>query len=151
MAVCRKYLSDTAAKDVFVLTYDRMRRYEGAWHMERRLLLPSYVFLESENEEFLSEELQKCTVFTGRKKRLFRIDKEEEVFLRKLCGENHHLKMSRGVIYKGRTQIMEGPLKGMENRIRRIDRHKKLAGVKVIIKPDCHLIPAGLEITEKAV
>ena len=38
LALCRKHLSKEAAKDVFVLTYDRMRRYEGAWHMEKRLV-----------------------------------------------------------------------------------------------------------------
>ena len=148
--VCRECLPDTVVKDVFVLTYDCMRRYERAWHMERRLLFPSYVFLESENKEFLSEELRKCMVAAGQKRHMLQLDREETDFLKKLCGENHHLKMSRGVIRKGSAQIMEGPLKGAENRICRIDRHKRLARVKVMMKPDWHLIPAGLEITEKS-
>lgn len=151
MAVCRQDLSEAAVKDVFVLSYDRMRRYEGTWHMEKGLLFPSYVFLESDNEELLLEELCKTTEAEGQKNGLFPIGMEEENFLKKLCGESYHLKMSRGVIRKGNMQIMEGPLKGMENRIRRIDRHKRLAKVGVIMKPDCHSIPAGLEITEKTV
>ncbi len=148
MAVCRQDLSEAAVKDVFVLSYDRMRRYEGAWHMEKGLLFPSYVFLESDNEELLLEELQNSTLTVGQKKILLPLDRVEEEFLKKLCGESHHLKMSRGVIRKGSTQIMEGPLKGMESRICRIDRHKRLARV-VMMRPGCHTFPAGLEITEK--
>ena len=149
MEQCRKHLSDTAVRDVFVLTYDCIRRYKGAWHMERKLLMPSYIFLESENEETLLKEIQKCMAVSRYKKRLITIDREERKFLKKLCGEAHHLEMSRGVIRKGNAQIMEGPLKGMESRILQIDRHKRLARIAFIMKPDCHSIPAGLEITEK--
>ena len=149
MALCREDLSAIAVKDVFVPTYDCMRRYGGAWHREKRRLFPSYVFLDSENEELLLEEFRKSTVTAGRKKCMFSIGREEEEFLKKLCGESHHLNMSRGVIRKGSTQIMEGPLKGMESRIRRIDRHKRLARVEIMMRRGCHTFPAGLEITEK--
>ncbi len=148
-ALCRESLSETTVKEVFIPTYDCMRRYRGAWHREKRHLFPSYVFLDSENEELLLEELQKSRVAIVRKKGLFPIDREEEKFLKKLCGESHHLQMSRGVLHKGKIQIMEGPLKGMESRICRIDRHKRLARVGVIMNQDCNSIPAGLEITEK--
>lgn len=140
-----------AYTDIFVLTYDRMRRYEGAWHLERRLLFPEYVFLESGNEELLFEEFGKCGGIAADGRHLNRIEREEEKFLRSLCGKGHHLGMSRGVIREGSTHVTEGPLKGMESQICRIDRHKRLAKIKIRGLADelGRYIMAGLEIKEK--
>lgn len=44
MRFCRQHFSQKALKEVFLFTYDRMRRYEGAWHMERQELFPNYIF-----------------------------------------------------------------------------------------------------------
>lgn len=147
--LCRKYLSHRALKQAFVLTYDRVRRYEGAWHLERKLLLPSNVFLESEDEEILWEEFGKARELARYKNCLTRMKQEEEEFLRRLYGSEYHLKMSRGIISKGTAQIIEGPLKGMENRICRIDRHKRLAWLQTVMRQEYRYISAGLEITEK--
>ena len=147
MISCKKKMSQKALHSVFVLTYDRMRRYEGAWHLERKLLFPEHVFFESEDEEILLDELKKCDVIIESEKHLIRMRREDEEFLRILCGREHHLQMSRGVIYRGVTHITEGPLKGMENRICKIDRHKRLARLSMLNDS----IPAGLEITEKIV
>jgi len=148
IAVCKKDLSVAAVKDVFAPTYDCMRRYEGTWHIERRLLFPSFVFLESENKKLLSEELPKVAALIKEKECLFSIGREEEDFLKNLCDETHHLKISRGIICKGSTHIMEGPLKGLESRICRIDRHKRL--VKLAVPQSISYITAGLEITKKS-
>ncbi len=139
------------ANDIFVLTFDRMRRYEGAWHLERQLMFPGYVFLESEDKKFLLEELERCGAIFGRKTQLFQVSWEEEEFLKRLCGVSHHLEMSRGIMKKGNARITDGPLKGMEERISRIDRHKRLARVEMMSKPDSRCITAGLEITEKVI
>ena len=134
LALCRKHLSKEAAKDVFVLTYDRMRRYEGAWHMEKRLVFPSYIVVD---------------------KRRMPVGEEAEHFLRFLYGDCHHLKMSQGVIRDGIPQVTAGPLKGFEQRICRIDRHRRLAELSIPMgqpqqeKQMAGNITAGLEITEK--
>lgn len=151
MALCKKILSPKAVQNVFIFTYDRLHRYKGAWHLERKLLFPSHVFLESENEEILLKELKKYSVTAKYGNQLIRMDKEEEQFLKILCGKEHHLRMSRGIISKGETLITDGPLKGMENRICKIDRHKRLARVTVTTRQECSLLPAGLEITEKVI
>ena len=68
-------------------TYERMRRYEGGWHLERKLMFPANIFLESEEEELLKQEIKKYCSFTGRKIQMKSISIEEEKFLKKLCGE----------------------------------------------------------------
>ncbi len=148
MALCKNRLSPKAVQNVFIFTYDRLRRYKGAWHLEQKLLFPAHVFLESENEDILLQELAKCNV-TAKAGPPIQINKEEEQFLRILCGKEHHLRISKGVICKGAAHITEGPLKGMESRICKIDRHKRLARISTTTLQDDCLIPAGLEITEK--
>lgn len=151
ITLCKKTLSPKAVQNVFIFTYDLLRRYKGAWHLERKLLFPAHVFLESEDEDILLKELKKCGVTVQEGNRLIPMDREEEQFLKTLCGKEHHLQMSRGFICKGVTHITEGPLKGMERRICKIDRHKRLAQITVATRQDCSLLPAGLEITEKVI
>lgn len=153
--ICNKHLSPNSLRKGFILTYDRMRRYEGRWHLERNILFPAHVFLESEDENLLADEIKACFCLQGIK--LFTVARNEEIFLKKLCGESHNLNMSEGIIRRGIPKIIRGPLKGMESRICKIDRHKRLAKVETTIysdEPESRIFPyltAGLEITEKDV
>ena len=151
MESCNKYLSQKALRSSFLLTYDGMRRYEGKWHLERRLLFPACVLLESENEERLLKELKDFRRISESGRCTVRINPEEEEFLKSLYGKACHLKMSRGILFKGAARITEGPLKGMENRICKVDRHKRLAHIRTVIGSGGELsyIQVGLEITEK--
>ena len=151
LANCKKYLFPKVFRDVFVLTYDRMRKYKGAWHLERHPLFPGHIILESGEDGILSADSEKCGMTSVLWNHMVRIGSKEEGVLRGLCGEAHHLEMSRGVIRKGNTRITEGPLKGKEGQICGIDRHKRLARIEIGIRPDCRFILAGLEITEKTV
>ncbi len=166
--ICRQHLSKRALLNAFVLTYDRMRRFQGEWHVEKQLMFPAGVFLESDDEASLMEEIRQYrgkakpdTVF----KALAPVKKSEEIFLKSLCGEGLHLSMSKGVIQDGITQITQGPLRGMEERICQIDRHKRLARLAVpqSISLKKNLtgnmtsessvlgsVPVGLEIIEKS-
>lgn len=140
-------------QDAFVFTYDRMRRYEGVWHVEQQALFPHYIFLESNNEKKLSEELKKYTnVFSVFEMdgRLIPVEQEEESFLRELCGIGHHSKMSRGFIRNGQTVVTEGPLRGKENLIRKIDRHKRIARLGMSEAGKLREIQVGLEIVSKS-
>lgn len=150
--ICRQKLSEDALKTAFVFTYDRMRRFQGKWHLERQLMFPAFVFLESDDEATLAKELkeyeegvcslQECGA-------VLHVRESEERFLTSLCGETHHLGMSKGIIENGTAQITQGPLRGMEERICWIDRHKRLARITTPHSCASESILAGLEIVEK--
>ncbi len=152
LRACKKHLSGEALEDAFVFTYDRMRRYEGTWHLEQQFLFPHYLFLESRNEEKLTEELkqysQVFSVFENGGK-LVKVEPEEEKLLRALCGTGHHSRMSRGYIRNGQTVVTEGPLRGRENLIRKIDRHKRTARVGMPSMGCFREMQVGLEIVSK--
>lgn len=153
LKACKRHLTREALEDAFVLTYDRMRRYNGAWHLERQPLFPQYLFLESRNEERLKDELKQYTqVFSVLESsgKLVRVEPEEEKLLRMLCGAGHHSQMSRGYIRDGQTVVTEGPLRGRENLIRKIDRHKRIARVGMPSAGRFREMQVGLEIVAKS-
>ncbi len=138
---------------MFIFTYDRMRKFQGEWRMEKKLMFPDYVFLESDDEEALEGEIMQYgggAELLKESGALLHVQKREETFLQSLCGHDHHLRMSKGVITNGVTRITEGPLCGMEGRISRIDRHKRLARLEVPESSASGSIFAGLEIVEKS-
>ncbi|MCI8853008.1 MAG: hypothetical protein HFI32_05820 [Lachnospiraceae bacterium] len=121
-----------ALQDAFVFTCDRMRHYEGDWHLEQRLLFPGLLFLESQDKDQLCQELERdpeIRQLLGNRSGIQAIDPEVEGFLRGLCGASHHSGMSRGYIRDGQTFVTEGPLRGKESLIRKIDRHKRVARI----------------------
>lgn len=152
MMSCRRNISDDILRDIFVFTYERMRRYEGNWHLETREMFPNYIFLETDEPGKLFKKLE---AYRGIVQMLedndqFRIVlPEEENFLSDLCGKQHHMEMSEGYIRDGMTHVIRGPLMGMEGRIRRIDRHKRIASVDVPDGKQGRLVTVGLEITAK--
>ena len=132
LRVCQRHIGREALEDAFVFTYDRMRRYEGAWHLEQQRMFPGYVFLESGDGAKLVRRMKEIPylkeVLAGNGP-LVPLEEREELFLRRLCGEGHHFGMSRGYIQDGRTFVTDGPLCGQEQLIRKIDRHKRIAQV----------------------
>lgn len=113
-------------------------------------MFPDYVFLESEDGERLAEELEQYRSFLmvlGGEETLVPIGREEEEFLRGLCGKSHHSEISKGYIRNGHTHVTEGPLRGKERLIRKIDRHKRLARLE--IPGSLRNVNVGLEIYEK--
>lgn len=141
-------MMNSPIQDVFVLTYSCMKHYQGAWHMEKRLLFPEYVFLES-------DALPSASALSRTEERETRdspvveaLKPEEEEFLRQISQPGHHVEMSKGYIKSGKTFVTEGPLYGKEPYIRRIDRHKRLAKLEL---PMSHgrEIQVGLEIYRK--
>lgn len=81
--------------------------------------------------------------------RVIAIEKAEEEMLKEMSGAGRNLSMSKGVIRKGKLQVLEGPLQGREKLIRKVDRHKRIAFLTVEGVGDEMCLQAGLEITEK--
>lgn len=107
--------------------------------------------LESENETALRDELAQYKGSAIHAQTVLKINPKEEKFLRILCGRRNHIRMSKGVICNGITQVTEGPLKGREAQICKIDRHKRLAKLRMQGEQNTRYIPAGLEIVEKSI
>lgn len=130
----------------------RQKKYRGEWHREQRVLFPGYVFLTSSRPEELFLELKKVSGLTrllGTGQEIVPLSKEEEEFLRRIGGEGQVVECSTGFLEQDRIRITDGPLQGLEGCIRKIDRHKRTAWLKVPMMGRVLEVQVGLEVVEK--
>ncbi len=132
-------------QEVVCFEYQRMMRYGGSWHLERKKLLPGWVFL-SGTEDMVSGgyEVGGCEADKTVSPIPYGIP-----FVKMLCQEEYLIGMSRGIIKDGKPVITSGPLKGRESLIRRIDRHKRTAEIEIPLGEKKMRVTVGLEIYEK--
>ncbi len=121
---CVQAMAPGTLEQCFVPYYEERKRYLGAWHTDKKILLAaqSGIVLLQEGEIRLLKNLG--------------VDKKS-------------LEMSTGIIVDGNVMITGGPLTGMENCIRKIDRHKRKAWLEIGMFGRTMQIVVGLEITEK--
>ena len=132
-------------QEVVCFEYQRMMRYGGSWHLERKKLLPGWVFL-SGTEDMASGgyEVGGCEADKTVSPIPYGIP-----FVKMLCQEEYLIGMSRGIIKDGKPVITSGPLKGRESLIRRIDRHKRTTEIEIPLGEKKMRVTVGLEIYEK--
>ena len=81
--------------------------------------------------------------------RITAIYPEEEAILRRLVDKDEVVDISKGIIADDRVIITEGPLKGMEGMIKKIDRHRRTVAIEIEMFDRKVLMNVGLEIVEK--
>lgn len=131
--------------------YVRMRKQGNVWYPETKVLFPGYLFVKTDRVVELYERLKaipKMTRLLGTGKEIVPITAEEERFLVKIGGDDLVVELSRGIIEQKQVKVMSGPLQNMEGSIRRIDRHKRLAWIKVEMFGREMEIPLGLEVMQ---
>ena len=74
---------------------------------------------------------------------------EEETFLRQMLDEQDCIRYSVGYLVDGQLLITKGPLKAATARVRKIDRHKRLAEVEVQLFEESRRVKLGLEVKAK--
>lgn len=112
-------------------------------------MFPGYVFLQSSSPGELSKKLEQYRNFSRLMEEpgyLISVYEEEEKILRQLCGEDHCLKMSYGYKENCVDYVTAGPLKGLENRILRIDWHRRFAQLKIPVSGQKKIVWAGIAL-----
>ena len=142
----------TDGEEAFVPQADRRQRIKGAFRDVRLVLFPGYVFFRTDDPVSLYKRLKTIPCMT----KLLRMAEDfcpvypqEEKMLLRLCGRNHVAEMSTGIIEGDRVKILSGPMSELEGKIRRIDRHKRLATVEIDMLGQTRNVLLGLEIIEK--
>lgn len=152
---CIRVADKRILEQCFIPRYKEMKKYQGAWHMQEKLLFPGYVFMISSHAEELNKNIS-SVIEPGSVKILGTGDeivplKDNEVELLEHMGvRENSLEISKGVIKNGVTHVTEGPLAGLESYIRKIDRHKRKAWLEFDLCGSMVRMEAGLEITEKS-
>lgn len=142
--------------ECFIPRREVFRRVDGEWASVTETLFPGYVFVRTNQIQQLSELLGSVPVFTrllGKSyERIIPLSSEEVAWLEALLAPvSKVLEKSVGVIEGDRVIVTEGPLKGHEAQISKIDRHKRAAYLDMRMFGRHKTIKVGLEIVRKSV
>ena len=138
--------------EIFAPHSERKKKYLGKWHLETELLFPGYLFVITSRPEELYQALKripKLTKLLGTGEKWTPMTKEDIEIVELLSGRERLVKFSEGYIQGDRVTVTSGPLKGLEGKISRIDRHKRLAWLKVELFGRTVELQAGLEVIRK--
>lgn len=152
--LCRKIIEGNILTESFVPRYERMKRYQGTWHKEQLPMFSGYIFLETGRVEELFYRLKavpELTKILGDGREFIPIKDEEKTVLQQMGNEEHVTEMSVGYIVGERVVILSGPVKGIEGKIKKIDRHKRMAVLEVRMFGRWVDVKVGVEIVEKVI
>ena len=145
--------ADDVVEECFLPTFELMRRKDGEWRKVRELLFPGYLFVKTNDPERLAVRLRAVPVFMrllGNDDSFTPLFPDEVTWLEAFTtAKTHVVEMSRGVIEGGAVVVTDGPLKGREAQITKINRHKRLAYLDMHMFGRTKSVRIGLEIVRK--
>lgn len=145
----------------FVPMYDACFRKAGKVFLEKRQLIPGYVFIESSErgqEFYLSvvnsiryseHSLKLLRNGYGYKDSSFEMARDDYALLKKLIGHDSCIEISQGFIEETNTIVTNGPLTGLEWLIKRVNRHKMEATIDIGLMGAIREMTVGLEILHR--
>ena len=140
-------------EEIFVPLYKRKKKFHGIWTEETSVLFPGYVFIATDDVEDLFDRLRKVPKLTKILKtgeEFVSLYPDEVKLLNRLAGKDRVVEMSYGYIEGDDIMVTEGPMKGWEGRIKRLDRHKRTGIIQVQIFGQTTEVTVGLEIVKKS-
>lgn len=146
---CRNAILSEAADDLFSPTYEYMKKYQGTWHLEKKLLFPGYIFIQSDRPDVLEHCLEQITGMVTPVRiggGFHPIRQDEEDFLRAMFDDFHCIRYSLGYLVDGKLVVEKGPLCGKDRFVKRIDRHKRIAEFVIRLFEKDKKIEVGLEV-----
>lgn len=153
--VCEKMIQLTERAfyhELFVPMAEYMTKKDAVYQTRIRPLFPGYLFLVTDRLGEIIPVFQRISDF----KRIVRtgvdimpIQQEEADLIAGICDEEHEVRMSTGIIQNSQILITNGPLKGREGLIRKIDRHHRTALVEMNLMGQPMQVSIPLEIVKK--
>ena len=136
---------------VYPLVFKRkvMERRQGVWKEVTRILFPSYVFVQmtmNEKNYYTVKDIPYVLSFLGSKEPEAVPDKQMANILR-FCDDDEFVGISKIEIGKD-VKVIDGPLKGYEGQIIKIDKRKGRAKVRITLFQEEKEIDLGIEVIE---
>jgi len=143
----------------FVPLQEILFKKDGTVKKELQPLFPGYVFVESElnSQEFTKRTSTLIFASSGVISLLRYSDTEiamkesERQMLLSLCNDGHCIESSSGIIDGDRILITNGPLKGWESIVKKVNRHKRQAWVEIEFMGDVRLVSVGVGVCREDV
>ncbi len=134
------------------LTRRRRKKYGGQWQTVQEKLFPGYVFIATDQPEAVHRELKK----TSQTRLLFSDDScvaileaQEAALIEALSDENGEIGISRvKVSDNGNIEFLSGPLLQVENMVRKVNLHQRVAEVETKFMGERQMLYLGIEIEQ---
>lgn len=127
--------------EIFTIRYENVLRIKGIYKIERKILFPSYIFVETDTPDLLFLQLKNIlnlSVLLSDKSEsgyeFFSVSRVEEELLRKLINENENYIVTLSLVAynkKKRINKAAGPLKYFINKITEVDNRHRRAFVEM--------------------
>lgn len=140
--------------EAFTPSMERIRKKQGEYQTIVVPMFPNYVFVISTlDQKAFNEQLQKLKQMKSGIIKQLTYDKEgtsallplEKELLSSLMDDTYLVRHSKGIMEGDQIIVTQGPLMGLETRIKRMDRHKRLAYL------ECELLGKQVKISLEVV
>ena len=149
---CRSVVPKELLLEVFCPELKYHKKYQGAWHEEKKLLFPGYLFIITKQVDDLKialHQIPKLTKVLGTDHTPVALSEKEVSFLKHFLNTDYQVDISEGILVGDQLVVQSGPLKGMEGMVKRIDRHKRIAVIETNMFHRKIEMTVGLEVIEK--
>lgn len=119
----RRALPANVLTDAFVPRKQRWFKRDGAWSLQAVAMYPGYLIAVTKDVDGLTCAVRRVPLkaeVTGR------LGGGERRWIEANADSSHIVRASEGVIEGGVLRVLSGPLAGQEDRVLKIDRHKRV-------------------------
>ena len=134
----------------FHLTRSRRKKYGGQWRTIREILLPGYVFIDTDCPEEVHKQLRKTCgqeLLFGGEPFVTTVKAQEAEFMELLMNPEGEIGLSEiRVEDDGQICCLSGPLRKVSHLVRKIDLHKRIAEVEAEFMGERQALYLGIVI-----
>lgn len=119
---------------LFIPTIVTQKHYQKKWHMVKKNMFPSYVFIDTEDIDLFYKKLNAISCFSKILKTgddIVSVTEEEKEFLQSMMDQDYCVNYSQGFLIGNEVVVTEGALINQRGRIRKIDRHRRIAELEI--------------------
>ncbi|MCC8150398.1 MAG: antiterminator LoaP [Lachnospiraceae bacterium] len=151
---CSIRIPESILRRSFVPYSENRMKFHGQWRTQKRRLFPGYVFLDTDDIQETAIRLSRMSDMTkilGVGDEIVPLTEEEVSFMQQLGGDAQVVRLSKLMLDGTQVRVLNGPLKGKEGLICKIDKHKRRVYLEVEMFHRTQRIEVGFEFAvEKA-
>ena len=138
-----------------VLTRTEQQKWKKEIVSKTKLLFPGYLFVDTNEPEKLNSLIRQINISDNHPRVIKSgdiykpITDTEEEMLKSLAGNDGNVEISTGIIENKRLKVIDGPLKGFEQYIYKIDRYKRKAWLSMNLFGEDRKFCASLNVIKK--
>lgn len=135
IALIEIHAGDDVVKECFTPLYEKMVKFRGEWKTWLMPLLPGYIIVVTDEVNQLCAELKRIPAFTrilGDESGFIPLSQPEMSWIRAFTEKGDRvIGMSEGIIEGDEIIVLRGPLMGHTAWIESVNRHKRLAYLRM--------------------